>query len=140
MLLKDLTTEYIRLYKDDKTKINWSVVSYSYDFTIDQLREFIDYIDWKSYFIYHYHHSQTIPEAMEFKDKHEDWCWMWTKCGGKPLVDREYVRRWIWEIVEYDNTWRDITKAQKLDKEFLKPYAKYIEWDEIMDLFPTWVL
>ncbi len=138
MLLKDLTIEYIRLYKDDKTKINWSVISYSYDFTIDQLREFIDYIDWKSYFIYHYHHSQTIPEAMEFKDKHEDWCWMWTKCGGKPLVDREYVRRWIWEIVEYDNTWRDITKAQKLDKEFLEPYAKYIEWDEIMDLFPTW--
>lgn len=35
MLIKDLTTEYIRLYKDDKTKLNWSVVSYGYDFTID---------------------------------------------------------------------------------------------------------
>ena len=35
MLLKDLTIDYVRLYKDDKTKINWSVVSYSYDFTID---------------------------------------------------------------------------------------------------------
>ena len=35
MLLKNLTIEYIREYKDDKTKINWSVVSYGYDFTID---------------------------------------------------------------------------------------------------------
>lgn len=140
MLIKDITIDWLREYRDDPDQINWSVVSCHYDFTINQLRQFEDYVDWNAYFIYHYHHSQTIPEAMEFKDKSVDWCWMW-RFSKKPLVDREYLKRWLYEIVEYDRTWRYITKAQKLDKEFLflnSNGSKYFDWDDVIDLIPEW--
>lgn len=77
---------------------------------------------------------------MEFKDKSVDWCWMW-RFSKKPLVDREYLKRWLYEIVEYDRTWRYITKAQKLDKEFLflnSNGSKYFDWDDVIDLIPEW--
>ena len=135
MLLKDVTTKWIREHRDDKDQLNWSVISAHYDFTIDQLREFADYIDWDSYFIYHYRHSQNIPEGMEFSDKckENNWVWMW-RLSKKPKVEKEYLKRYIWEIVEYDHSWRYIVKAQKLDKKFLLPYAKYIECIDVEDL------
>lgn len=65
--IKTLDVSFLRLFKD---KLNWRVVSIWRDMPEEEIREFVDYVDWNSILTY-----QTVSESFlkEFEAKLPDW-------------------------------------------------------------------
>lgn len=130
--IKDIDANFIRQHKDE---VNWGALSASYDFTVDQLREFAGLINWTEYFLYHYHHRQSLKEILQFKNKDEHWFMFF----HSKQASLEFLKRWIWEIIAFDKTWRWIIKDQKcLNKKTIKPYVEFIDINDIIDLQKFW--
>lgn len=49
-IIKNKNIEFVRSFKDDLIPLSWEYFSTSPIFTIDELREFKDYIDWNGLF------------------------------------------------------------------------------------------
>lgn len=121
-----MTIDYIREHRDE---VDWPRLSDHYKFTVDELREFKDYIDWNCYYVYHYHHNETLEQALEFKDRSNEWVMVY---HFKEATE-ELIRKWVWEIVTGEHTWRWLFKFQRknISVEFKKEYAEQIDWDVV---------
>lgn len=123
---KKLVSE-IREKLDDLTEEDWIWYSHDVDFTVDELREFRDYINWNCYFVYCTEKrkaSVSNKDILEFKDEDGEWIMIFQQ----RKLDDNIIRRWMWDYVSTsDNAWRWLNKFQNLTPQFKKEYKKPLD-------------
>ena len=109
----------IREQKDELTKKEWGLYSCKVDFTVDELREFQDYIDWHCYYVYCSSKRLTNEQLLEFKEKHSDWCLIFEyRFLGEKLLRR------FWDMLAFDSkfSWDYVFRKQNVSKQFRHRY------------------
>lgn len=124
---KDKLVREIREKLNDLSEEDWIWYSHDLDFTVDELREFEQYINWNTYFIYCTDKRKanvTNKQILEFKDKDDEWLMIFQQ----RKVDDKTIRRWLWNYVDaVPNSWRWLYKFQNLTSQFKKDYKKVLK-------------
>lgn len=115
----------LREQKDELSNKDWDYYSTVMDFTVDEVREFQDYINFRTYYTYCSQKSLNISQFLEFRKKY----YRWTLIFCYKYLGERLFRRFVNECSFTHTSWRCVFDRQKVSKQFRHRYRHLLKKD-----------